>query len=128
MPGVVLFAVLPFNVRARGRRFGFEHRIHRWQNGEHQGLEKDDGLNAEPAKIPRLLRRDTLHSSKLRAAGGTVKEPSCPIAVSPGGGLPGRLNEPGRATVLARGRRCIRSRPAWERFWSGRFMTGGRGR
>lgn len=70
MPGVILFAVLPFHVYDGARRFGFEHRVHRWQNGEHQGLEEDDGLNAEPAKIPRLLRRDTLHSSKLCAAGG----------------------------------------------------------
>ena len=100
MPGVVLFAVLSFNVHDGARRLGFEHRIHRWQNGEHRGLKKDDGLDAEPAKIPRLLRRNTLHSRKLRAAGGPVKEPSCPIAVSPRGGLPGRLNEPGRATVF----------------------------
>ncbi len=62
MPGVVLFAVLPVNVHDDARCFGFEHRIHRWQNGEHQDLKEDDGLNAEPAKIPRLLRRDTLHS------------------------------------------------------------------
>ena len=65
VPGVAL-AVLPFNVHVGDRRFGFEHRIHRWQNGEHQGLKEDDGLNAEPAKIPRLSRRDTLHSYAAR--------------------------------------------------------------
>lgn len=66
MPGVALFAVLPLNVHDGARRFGFKHRIHRWQNGEHQGLKEDDGLNAEPAKIPRLLRRNPLHSYAVR--------------------------------------------------------------
>lgn len=61
-----MLAVLPFDVRDGARCSGFEHRIQRRQDGKRQGLEEDDGENAEPAKIPRLSRRDRLHSYAAR--------------------------------------------------------------
>lgn len=66
MPGVALLAVVPFDVRDAARCSGFEHRIRRRQDGERQSLKEDDGQNAEPARIPRLSRRNQLHSYAAR--------------------------------------------------------------
>ncbi len=66
MPGVAVLAVFPFEVRDGARGSGFKHRIRRRQDGERHGLKEDDDQNAEPVRIPRLLRRGQLHSYAAR--------------------------------------------------------------
>ena len=73
VPGVAVLAVLPFDMRDGARRSGFERRIHRRQDGERRGLKEDDGQNAEPAKIPRLSRRNELHSYAARVFPGAAR-------------------------------------------------------
>jgi len=63
---VAVLGGLPLDVHGRVRCFGFKRRIHGRQHGERQPLKEDDGQNAEPAKIPRLSRRDPLHSYAAR--------------------------------------------------------------
>ncbi|WP_419948951.1 hypothetical protein [Candidatus Palauibacter sp.] len=62
VPGVAVLAVFPFDMRDVARPSGFKQGIHRRQDGERQGLREDDEQNAESAKIPRLSRRNRLHS------------------------------------------------------------------
>lgn len=68
MPGVSVLAGLPFNFNVRDGVWcsGLKYRIHRRQHGERRCLKEDDGPNAEPAKIPRLLRKSAVHSDAAR--------------------------------------------------------------
>ena len=69
MPAVAVLAVFPFEVRDGARCAGFKRRIRRRQDGERHGLKEDDGQQTALAKIPRLSRRNRLHSYAVRVFG-----------------------------------------------------------
>ena len=69
MPAVAVLAVFPFEVRDGARCAGFKRRIRRRQDGERHGLKEDDGQHTALAKVPRMSRRNRLHSYAARVFG-----------------------------------------------------------
>ena len=69
VPAVAVLAVFPFEVRDGARCAGFKRRIRRRQDGERHGLKEDDGQQTALAKVPRMSRRNRLHSYAARVFG-----------------------------------------------------------